>query len=140
MNPTGRKTATMAKVGRHDGQADLIEAFHGGIRTARHASMDPFLDVLDLDDGVIDQDTDHQASGRAASHVFRLKPAMPMTAKVGISDAGIAIAVMARGPPVPQEQPERPGPRAPTPSSRVWSVAREGPARAIDLRDDLVDL
>jgi hypothetical protein len=48
------------------------------------------LDVLDLDDGVVDQDADDQGQRQQGHHVQREAQPCFMTKKVGISETGMA--------------------------------------------------
>ncbi len=61
-------TTTMAKVvattARPIWSAPSMAASIGA-----HARVHPLLDVLDLDDGVVDQDADHQGQGQQGDHV-----------------------------------------------------------------------
>ena len=53
---------------RHDGKADLVGALDGGV-VGTQATVHALLDVLDLDDGVVDQDADHQGQPQQRHHV-----------------------------------------------------------------------
>ena len=68
MNETGVNTATIAAVVATTARADRVCAQEGGAVGAL-AALDALLDVLDLDDGVVDQDADHQRQREQADRV-----------------------------------------------------------------------
>ena len=64
MKLTGANTATMVKRDRDDREADLVGRLErGAVGRLAHPHVPD--DVLDLDDGVVDQDAGHQRDARA---------------------------------------------------------------------------
>ena len=76
--------------GRDHRQADLVGRLHRGLqRRLAHAQVPH--DVLDLDDGVVDEDADHQRQAEQVTVLIE-KPNQCITAKAGITDSGSAVA------------------------------------------------
>ena len=78
---------------REDGQADLLRGVHRGLEGHDLLLLDEAGDVLEHDDGVVDDDTDRQRQ-RQQREELSVKPIAYMSANVEMIDVGIAIAAM----------------------------------------------
>ena len=70
MKLTGTNTAMMVSGDGDDGEADLVGGLEGGaVGALAHAHV--AHDVLDLDDGVVDQDARDDGDGEQADEIER---------------------------------------------------------------------
>ena len=90
MNAHGTNTAHSTRATAIDRPGHLVHRLARGL-ARRQPVLEPALDVLDDDDGVVDDDADgqHQAEQR---QVVQLKPSAAMTAKVPTMATGTAIS------------------------------------------------
>ncbi len=68
MKATGKEHCDDSKGAGDDRQADLVGAFQGRL-VGTHSDVDAFFDVLDLDNGVVDQDADDEGQSQQGHHV-----------------------------------------------------------------------
>ena len=64
MKPMGRNTASKRERGGHDGESDFLGAFDGRVHGGHALLFHVAVNVFEHNDGVVDDDADHQRQGQ----------------------------------------------------------------------------